>query len=167
VQFEPLGAKHLAAVEAMLDDPDLLLFTRVPEPVPDGFARSWLEGYEEGRRDGSREGFAIVDADGSFLGLALAPSIDARSREVELGYVVAPEARGRGVATAALGLLTEWAFSTLGAFRLVLHISTANVASKRVAERAGYTYEGTMRGAFFKQDLREDTELWSRLATDP
>jgi len=166
IRLEPLGEPHLPAVEEMLEDPDVLRFTRVPVPVPDGFARAWVQRYEDGRADGTREGFAIVDESGAFLGLALAPHIDREAREVELGYLVAPSARGRGVATAALRLLTDWAFASLDAFRLALLISPANAASKKVAERAGYTYEGTLRGTWFKQGLREDTEVWSRLATD-
>jgi RimJ/RimL family protein N-acetyltransferase len=46
-------------------------------------------------------------------------------------------------------------------------ISVDNPASKRVAERCGYLRDGVLRSLHFKQDLREDTEIWSRLATDP
>ena len=73
----------------MLDDSDVLRFTRVPEPVPPGFARMWLARYGDGRREGTREAFAIVDENGGFLGLALAPKIDVDTRTAELGYVVA------------------------------------------------------------------------------
>jgi len=167
IRLEPLGAEHVPAVEALLDDPDSLRFTRVPEPVPPGFASAWFERYEEGRRDGSREAFAIVDDDGSFLGLALAPQIDRETRTAELGYLVAPEARGRGVATDALRELTAWAFGELEMLRLELLIGVENAASKKVAERCGYLREGVLRSLYFKQDLRDDTEIWSRLPTDP
>jgi RimJ/RimL family protein N-acetyltransferase len=163
----PFGEEHLAGVEEMLDDPDLLRFTRIPEPVPPGFARTWFERYEEARADGSREAFAIVGDGGEFLGLALAPEIDRETRTAELGYVVAPAARGRGVATEALRQLTEWAFAELGMLRLELMISVENAGSKKVAERCGYVREGVLRSAYVKQGLREDTEIWSRLATDP
>ena len=163
----PFGEEHLAGVEGMFDDPDLLRFTRIPEPVPPGFARTWLERYAEARTDGSRDAFAIVDDGGQFLGLALAPQIDRQTRTAELGYVVAPAARGRGVATEALRQLTEWAFAELGMLRLELMISVENAGSKKVAERCGYVHEGVLRSAYVKQDLREDTEIWSRLATDP
>ena len=79
--------------------------------------------------------------------------------------MVAPAARGRGVATEALRLLTDWAFG-LGMLRAELHISVDNVASKRVAERNGYRLDGVLRSLWFKGDLREDTEIWSRLPTD-
>jgi len=150
----------------MLDDPELLRFTRVPEPVPEDFARLWLDRYEEGRVDGSREAFAILDESGSFLGLALAPRIEREERTAELGYVVAPAARGRGVATEALRRLTEWAFAELGMLRLELLISVDNAASKKVAERAGYAREGVLRSTHVKPGVREDTEIWSRLPTD-
>lgn len=167
VRLELFAESHLDELAAILDDPDVLRFTRVPEPVPDGFASTWLSRYEAGRSDGSREAFAVVDEDdGRFLGLALAPHIDREARTLELGYVVAPAARGRGVATAALRLLTEWAFAELGAERIELLISVANDASKRVAERSGYVREGVLRSLHVKQGRREDTELWSRLKPD-
>jgi RimJ/RimL family protein N-acetyltransferase len=151
----------------MLGDPDVVRFTRIPEPVPPGFAASWLASYEEARRDGMREAFAIVDDDGGgFLGIAVAPRIERETRTAELGYVVAPAARGRGVATEALQRMTEWAFAELGMERLELLISVDNPASKRVAERSGYAREGVLRSLWFKQDRREDTEIWSRLASN-
>ncbi|HJQ73992.1 MAG TPA: GNAT family N-acetyltransferase [Gaiellaceae bacterium] len=166
IRLEPFGVEHVPGVEAMLDDPDSLRFTRIPEPVPDDFARTWHERYEAARRDGTREAFAIVDEDGGFLGVALAPQLDHDTRTAELGYVVAPEARGRGVATEALRQLTAWAFEQ-GMERLELLISVDNTASKKVAERCGYVREGVLRSAYFKQGRREDTEIWSRVAGDP
>jgi RimJ/RimL family protein N-acetyltransferase len=167
VRLEPLGESHLADVAAMFDDEDVLRFTRVPTPVPPGWEREWLEFYEQGRRDGTREAFAVVDADdGAFVGLGLAFEIDRAGRQLELGYVVAPQARGRGIATQTLRLLTDWAFTELDALRIELWISAANEPSKRVAERAGYRYEGTLRSFHFKQGIRDDFEVWSRLPTD-
>jgi RimJ/RimL family protein N-acetyltransferase len=78
-----------------------------------------------------------------------------------------PSARGRGVATGALRLLTEWAFSELGAERAELLISVDNTASKIVAERGGYVREGVLRSMYVKQGIREDLEIWSRLPGDP
>jgi RimJ/RimL family protein N-acetyltransferase len=164
--LEPLGREHLPGVEALLGDPEVLRYTRVPEPPPPDFAETWLRLYEDGRRDGTREGFAVVDGSGEFLGLALAPKIEREGRTVELGYIVAPSARGRGVATAALGLLTEWAFTELRALRLELLIGSANEPSKRVAERNGYHREGVLRSLHVKQDVRDDVEIWSRLPSD-
>jgi RimJ/RimL family protein N-acetyltransferase len=168
IDLEPWSERHLDALPEILADPDVHRFTRVPVPVPPDFACTWLARYEAARADGSREAFAVVDADTrEFLGLAFAPRMDAEEQTAELGYLVAPSARGRGVAVEALTALTRWAFDTRGMHRLELLISVDNVASKRVAERCGYVLEGVMRSAYFKQGKREDVELWSRLVTDP
>src|SRR5690348_13534901 len=116
----------------MTSDESILRFTRVPEPVPDGFVQMWFELYEQGCRDGTREAFAIVDGTGELLGLALAVRISREDRTAELGYLVAPEARGRGVATQGLRLLSQWALDELEALRLELWIDVANEQSKRV-----------------------------------
>jgi RimJ/RimL family protein N-acetyltransferase len=168
VALAPLAAGHLEELEALVTDPDVLRFTRVPDPPPPDFVAVWYGGYAEARKQGTREAFAIVEREsGRFLGIAVAPKIDRASRTAELGYVVAPAARGRGVAAEALRLLTEWAFSELGMERLELLISVENERSKRVASRCGYVREGVLRSHHFKGDLREDTEIWSRLPTDP
>src|SRR6266576_5955176 len=168
VRLEPLSQKHLPSVAGMFDDEGVLRYTRVPDPVPPGWEHEWLEFYEEGRREDKREAFAVVDADdGSFLGLGLAFGIDGEGRQLELGYVVAPEARGRGVATRTLELLTHWGFSELDALRIELWISADNEASKRVAANVGYRYEGTLRSFHFKQGIRDDFEVWSTLPSDP
>jgi RimJ/RimL family protein N-acetyltransferase len=167
VSLRPLGDEHLDDVTALLDDPDVLRFTRLPVPPPLGYARQWLDRYEEGRADGTREAFAALDDDGRFVGLALAVDIDREGREVELGYITAPGARGRGVATGMLDELTRWAFDELGALRVTLIIDVENGASSRVAERCGYVREGVMRSSYLKDDVRVDAGLWSRLPTDP
>jgi RimJ/RimL family protein N-acetyltransferase len=167
IRLELLREAHLVDVAVMLEDEDVLRFTRIPNPVPPGWEHEWLGMYEEGRRDGTREAFAVVETgNGSFLGLGLAFDIDREGRQLELGYVVAPHARGGGVATRTLELLTEWAFSELEPLRIALWISADNHASKRIAGKVGYRYEGTLRSFHFKQGIRMDFEVWSRLATD-
>jgi RimJ/RimL family protein N-acetyltransferase len=165
-RLEPLSAAHRGELEALVADPDVLRFTRVPEPAPADFVDMWLARYKAGRLDGTREAFAIVDQGGGFLGLALAPAIDVATSTVELGYVVAPHARGRGVATEALRLLTDWAFDERGALRIELVIGVANGASQVVAGRCGYRLEGVMRSVEFKPGVREDVQLWSLLPGD-
>jgi RimJ/RimL family protein N-acetyltransferase len=167
VRLELLSEAHLRALAAMLADPDILRFTRVPEPTPADFPQEWLRLYEAGRRDGTREGFAAFDADGRFVGVALAFGIDRAEAEAELGYMVAPEARGRGLATAMLRALTDWAFAEAGVQRVRLVVDVENPASLRVAERSGYVREGVMRSQHLKQGIRVDAALWSRLPSDP
>ena len=163
LSLKPLDDRHLPGMEEIVADPDALRFTRIPEPAPPGFAATWLGRY----RGDERVGFAIEDERGDFLGLALAPDIDRDGREVELGYIVHPAARGRGVATQGLVLLTRWAFDELGALRAYLFIDSENAASLKVAQRAGYVREGRLRSVHLKQGRRADSDVWSRLPSDP
>jgi RimJ/RimL family protein N-acetyltransferase len=166
VRLVPLAETHVGDIAELLGDSEVLRFTRVPEPPPPDFARQWVARYEAGRRDGTCDGFAAVDADGRFLGLALVPEIDRVGRELELGYIVAAHARGQGVATEVLRQLTDWAFAEVGAERIALIINADNPASERVAERCGYVREGVMRSIHQKQGIRVDAALWSLLPSD-
>ena len=85
----------------------------------------------------------------------------------ELAYVVAPEARGRGLAPRALRVVGEWAFAELGLQRLQLRIEPENEVSHAVALRAGYQREGTLRSAFVVRGRRADVVMYSRLPSDP
>lgn len=168
LRFVPFGEEHLDGLAGMLHDPEVLRFTRVPDPPPPDFARTWFARYQNGRREGTREAFAVLDAvDGRFLGTAVAPKIEREAKTLELGYVVAPAARGRGVATASLAWLTRWARDAHDARRMELIIRFDNQGSKVVAHRCGYQKEGVLRSLYFKQGVWQDAEIWSRLSTDP
>jgi RimJ/RimL family protein N-acetyltransferase len=168
IRLEPL-ARSLARELRWVTEPDgdTARFTQIPtEPAPD-FLETWLGRYEDGWEDGSRAGFAVRELDGgAAIGFAAFVKLDLDGREGELGYVIAPVARGRGVATRAVDLLTRWGFDGLGLERIELRIDPRNEGSNRVAERAGYTREGVLRSIAFKEGLRADVGVWSRLARD-
>ena len=80
----------------------------------------------------------------------------------EISYqVFGDQYSGKGYATEALGLLTDYLFSTKLMNRLQLSIRPDNFASRRVAEKCGYTKEGVMRSIAFSQGRFRDMELWS------
>jgi RimJ/RimL family protein N-acetyltransferase len=165
VRLEPLGSAHLEGLAELGRDPDVQRFTYVPSPWVEGFERTWLERYDQ--RNGERAGFAIVDeASGEFLGMAGLVRLDMDARQGEIGYIVAPAARGRGIAVRAVRLITEWWLQELGLERVELRIEVENEPSIRVAERAGYGHEGVLRSVHFKQGLRADIAVYSRLRTD-
>lgn len=159
VRLVPFTAAHLVAFAPMTTDPDVLRYTRFPDPPQAAFPREWLARYDAGRASGTKEAFAIVVPDGEggdvLLGVALAVEIDRAAGEAELGYLVAPAARGRGVATAAVALLTRWALDE-GLKRLVLLIAADNAGSRTVAERAGYVLERIDEDAELRPGRRGD-----------
>ena len=164
IRLEPISAAHAEAMDALARDHDVARFTRLPEPLPADFGALWTERYVQGHEDGTNAGFAIVDAEsGEFLGLMGLVKLDLEAQEAEAGYIVASRARGRGVATRALRLLTDWAFEEMPLERIELLISTDNAASEVVARRSGYTREGVLRWTFLKPGRRSDTIVYSKL----
>jgi RimJ/RimL family protein N-acetyltransferase len=139
----------------------------VPSNPDETFVRGWIKRYEDGWRDASRAGFAATDHAGAVLGFAAIVQLDLEAREGEIGYLVAPAARGRGVAQRAVSLLTDWGFDEIGLLRLELRIDVDNGASERVAERAGYRLDGILRSKHFKEGQRAHLGVWSRLRDDP
>ena len=167
VALVPLDRMHLEGLERVGADPLVQRFTRVPEPFGPAEAEWWLAIYERGWVDGSRAGFAILERpDDSFAGMIAFVTLRLGAREAEVGYVVAAEKRGRGLAVAALRVLTRWGFEQLGLARIELRAELANPASLVVAERCGYTREGVLRNVHLKGDRRGDMALYSRVATD-
>ena len=167
IRLVPLTPAHEREVGDLVQDEDVRTFTRVPTEPPVDFAATWINRYVEGWREGSRAGFAIETHEGEFLGLGMFVRLENEARQGEIGYVTGAAARGKGVATRTLRLLTDWGFSQLGLERIELWIDTTNTGSERVAERAGYMREGVLRSYWFKEDIRRDFGIWSRLRSDP
>ena len=122
--------------------------------------RSWRS-FED-RGDPSGVAFAIVDAaSGDPVGMC---GIDDWSSTdvAQFGYWLAAGARGRGLATRAVTLMTGWLLE-LGAARVFLTIQSENSASAAVARRAGFSYEGTLRAYGVWQGRRQDVEVFAVL----
>lgn len=165
ITLERFSERHLDFLAELVVDPLVLRFTRVPDPPPPDFARTWLESYRAGHADGSREGFVAVE-NHEPVGIGVVVNIDRVASTVELGYVVAENARGRGLASVILRELTDRTVAELDPERIQLLISTENIASSRAASRCGYTLDGVLRNAFLKPGYREDTEVWSLIRRD-
>ncbi|SEG55809.1 Protein N-acetyltransferase, RimJ/RimL family [Thermomonospora echinospora] len=81
----------------------------------------------------------------------------------EIGYWLAPWARGRGLITEAVRALVDYGFGK-GLHRIELLAAVGNEASHRVAERAGFTREAVLReaGVLFGGE-RTDMVMFARL----
>lgn len=163
----PLAREHLPSLATLGNDPLVQRFTRVPETFGTREAEWWLGLYERGWGDGSRAGFAIVELPaGAFVGMIAFVTLRLDTGDAEVGYIVTPQARGRGVAVGALSLITRWGLEEVGLARIELRAEIANPASLKVAERCGYIREGTLRQVHLKGGRRGDMALYSRVASD-
>lgn len=85
----------------------------------------------------------------------------------EISYFLRESARGRGMATRAVQLVARWAFDDLGIQRIELRAHPANEASRRVAERAGFSFEGIERASRSWPDgTRFDSLVFSLIPGD-
>lgn len=80
----------------------------------------------------------------------------------ELSYWTLPDARGAGVASRAVDAVATWALSQIGFWRLEVRHSTANWASCRVAEAAGFRHEADLRRAMLHADGWHDIHIHTR-----
>ena len=130
-----------------------------------GDAEEWVAAWTGRWTSGEAYSWAVADETG-LLGSITVSSIDRRHEIAWISYWTCASARGRGVASAALRAVSDWAFHDLGLFRLELGHRTNNPASCRVAIAAGYAVEGLERQKLRYDDDRFDVELHARLATD-
>nr|WP_221475473.1 GNAT family N-acetyltransferase [Sphaerisporangium rubeum] len=164
--MRPFTEADVPAIARGCADPGIARFVpRIPVPYTEQDARDFLAtvpGHWE------RGGLCLAIAgsgDDAWLGTVSLKPPGPRGA-VEIGYLVAPWARGRGVATAVVRALTEWAFRH-GVHRVELVTDLENTASQRVAMAAGFEREGVQRGAFPRAGRHDDVAAFARLATDP
>jgi RimJ/RimL family protein N-acetyltransferase len=124
-------------------------------------SRSWLEIHVPAFEQGAAFEFAIVSGDGRYLGGCGLNQIDKANNRSNLGYWVRSTATRRGVATAAVLLLRDWAFANTDLVRLEIVIAVGNIASHRVAEKAGAIREGTLRRRLVLHGTAHDATMFS------
>ena len=167
IRLVPFREHDAADMARLADEPGVYENTYIPADRDGEFATRWVAMYLAGWVDGTRAGFTIrAVEDDTFLGFASLPTVDLEKLEAEAGYVVSAAARRRGIATAALRLVSRWGIESLGLQRIYLHIDPENVGSLKVAERCGFVREGTMRSVYFKEGQRVDSALFSLLPSD-
>jgi RimJ/RimL family protein N-acetyltransferase len=128
-------------------------------------AEEFLRWADEGERTGSILFFAICEEgdDSPRGGVATSGEPDLRAG---MGYWLLPEHRGRGLATRALRLLSAHLLEDTACMRCELWVDAENAASRRVAERAGYRFEGLLRSYAIVHGRRADTAFYALLPAD-
>ncbi|KAL4959521.1 GNAT family N-acetyltransferase [Aspergillus stella-maris] len=113
-----------------------------------------------------RYDFAIADAGSNEAigAVGLKPRTDVQYRSMEIGYWVAQDYWGRGIATEVVLQFSKWAFEQFPQLiRLEAEVFDGNEGSRRVLEKAGYQLEGRKRNAVEKDGVVLDTFLYSLL----
>jgi ribosomal-protein-alanine N-acetyltransferase len=162
----PADADIPALVEAC-QDPAVQRFTTVPDSYGPEDARRFHGMGTAGLADGTVVHVVTVDAEtDALLGNAGIRRHHTDLGRWDVGYLVAPWARGRGIALRAVGLLCRFGFGELGAERIEICAEPENTASLRVAEKAGFVREGLLREYQVVKGVRRDMVMFSLLRTD-
>jgi RimJ/RimL family protein N-acetyltransferase len=149
-------------------DPQIPLWTAVPDPYTEADALAWVHGEPvAGEPPGDRVSFAVADVeDDARLLAAMSIQRIFRGQTGEIGYWTAPWARGRGVMTRAVRLLATWSFGEFELRRIEIIVAVENTGSNRVAQKAGFTNEGVLRQYRENKGIWRDHHMWSLLRDD-
>lgn len=140
-----------------VEDEHTVRYTHVPQPYTQEHLRAFLA-----TPPASVTRWAIV-VDDRYAG-----NVELRHRSghvADLGYTAAPWARGRGITSDAVRRVTQWAHES-GIHRVELRAAVHNHASRRVAERAGFMFEGICRDGELLRGKCNDLAVYAHLPQD-
>jgi ribosomal-protein-serine acetyltransferase len=159
--YEPEDAQSLwdAARESVADVYRWLPWCHPQYSLAD--AEEWIRSRAPLRSEGREYAFAIVGADGRFLGGCGLNQISGLHRFGNLGYWVRTSATRQGVATEAVRQTADFAFGHTDLARLEIVCAVGNDASQRVAERAGALREGVLRRRLLLHGQLVDAVMYS------
>ena len=167
VSLRPWTLDDVPAIAAACDDAEIARWIhQMPSPYCESDAREYVLSTVVAWNDGLGAFFAVVEcSSGDIAGSIALHVLDRDLGNLEVGYWTAAPARGRGLTTRALVLLSGWALGEVGAERVQLRADVRNTASLRVAEKAGFTREGTLRasGVNAREGRRVDYAVFSLL----
>ena len=133
---------------------------RFPHPYALSDAREWIE---RATAQSPETNFAIASATEAIGTIGLTFGDDVHRRSAEVGYWLGEPFWGRGIATAALRALADYAFAEHDLVRLHGAVFEWNPASGRVLEKAGFTLEGRLRMSATKDGQTIDQLLYARI----
>jgi len=168
LHVRPVRAEDAEAVGDIFADKQTQRWLPYPAHEGAAWAFAWCtEVAAEQREGGAGDHYAVVRReDDRLVGCLWTTRTDWVARLTEIGYAIVPDARGFGVAAEAVDVLAIALILEHGFHRVEMRVAPGNVASRRVAEKAGFTYEGLLRDAGYVHSGRVDLEVWSLVAAD-
>lgn len=157
-----------AGLVAVRRDPEVIRWSGGPGPYTRADATRYVESEAPaGWARGTEATFTVAGPDDAYAGTADLRLRGDDAAVGEIGYLIAAYARGHGYAVAAVRALVAWGFESLGLARIQWRAEVGNEASRRVAEKAGFTMEGLVRSELGRYPgRRRDHWIGSVLAGD-
>ncbi len=163
----------VAAVTKACQDPEIPRWTAgIPQPYEAHHARKWIALHDRFWDTHGRASFAFCDArDDDLLGSMTLAEVDFTARSATAGYWAAPWARNRGATTRALALACSWGFNVLDLRVVNLMTLPGNIASERVAQKAGFVPIGRIQDykppRALDPEARHEVRQWVLQASSP
>ena len=162
--LRPWTAVDVPVVVAAYSDADIQWW--MPYSFDEAEAAQVIEEWTENWEEEVGACWAIArKSDDSAFGRFAFQNFDFISGSADLSYWVLPESRGEGFAPLAITAICEWAFNQLGLHRVQLFHSVRNRESCRVADKAGFELEATLKSEALYRDGWHDSHLHTRLRT--
>lgn len=143
--LRPWAPSDDAALAAAWTDPAVVRWTGVPARCDEVAAGLWIAG-EADRRSRGLALDLVIDVDGAVGGEVGLAQLDLAQRHAEIGWWVAPDHRGQGVAGRAARLFAQWALSELVVDAITARCHRDNPASGGVARHAGFVLDSVTDG---------------------
>ena len=138
----------------------------IPHPYEDGMAEEWIASLRPSYEAGEQVTFAVVLREGGDLVGCIGMGLNARDNSGELGYWIGVPYWGRGYCTEAAREMVRYGFEVLGLHRIYANHFGSNLASGRVMQKLGMSYEGTRREHYKKWGEYEDQVEYGLLASE-
>lgn len=167
VRLRPITEADDADLVAVFGDGHHLRFWS-HAPVADlEAAREYREGIWAGTADRAFFQWAITEADDRLVGTTTLGSWDRGNRRAEIGFIVRPEAQGRGIASDAVRTVLRFGFGPMGLHRVEADVDPENLGSIRLLQRVGFQREGLFRERWFTWfEAWKDSAMFGLLARD-
>lgn len=162
--LKPLERKHLTQCVTWLNDPEVIEFLTISEPMSMEKEQKWYENY---LKDKSSKVYVIETKKGKHIGNLGLHDIDLHNRKAEMGIFIGEKNLwGDGYGTEAVKLGLKLAFEGLNLNRVYLKVFIDNKRAQKCYERAGFKKEGMLRQEEFKDGKYIDCIIYSVLARE-
>ncbi len=165
--LRPWQRDDAPAIAQIMQSRALHTFIPLPDPYTLDDAVDFVTRMGQVERErGTGLDCAVIDDEAGRLVGSASLRLPFALRDADIGYWIAPDARGRRYAAEATDALAGWAYEH-EVHRVEVRTDVANLVSARVALRAGFGFEGLRREALCTDGKRHATAVFVRTADDP
>jgi RimJ/RimL family protein N-acetyltransferase len=140
VELEPVAERHAPVIQTLATShPDIVKFTRLPDPYPENGAKEWIQIAVPQHKDGKEYSFAVKNKTNEVVGVC-GLIVNEKENEAELGYWIGYEFWNQGYATAAIHEALKYAFQNENFDRVFALPLKRNKGSCIVLEKNGFRH---------------------------